>query len=161
MAVLAGFNTLALLGSAFIFYCIGLVLYRLILSLLSKFPGPKFAAATLWYEFYYEVVKRGQLTFKIQEWHRKFGISLSPHRHNTISDNIKAQSSASILMRFTSTIPNSIQFSSRHPAFVTKMNSTLPNSGPRSQHLALWHTTFIVCADNHSILSSRKLLLFD
>jgi len=54
-------------------YCIAGVIYRLYLSPLAKFPGPKLAAATLWYEAYYDVVKKGQYTFKIKELHKKYG----------------------------------------------------------------------------------------
>lgn len=41
---------------------------------LSKFPGPKFAALTLWNEFYWDVVKRGQFIWKIDEMHRRYGL---------------------------------------------------------------------------------------
>ncbi|KAG0647531.1 Cytochrome P450 monooxygenase [Hyphodiscus hymeniophilus] len=58
---------------AWISYLFGLVFYRLYLSPLSKFPGPKFAAASKWYEFYFDVVLRGQFTFQIQRMHRKYG----------------------------------------------------------------------------------------
>jgi ornithine cyclodeaminase/alanine dehydrogenase-like protein (mu-crystallin family) len=34
---------------------------------LAKFPGPKLAAATLWYEFYYDVILKGRYSFKIKE----------------------------------------------------------------------------------------------
>ncbi|KAI0866422.1 putative cytochrome P450 [Xylaria cubensis] len=54
-------------------YLIGLVYYRLYLSPLAKFPGPKLAAISKWYEFYYDVVKRGQFTFQIQKLHKKYG----------------------------------------------------------------------------------------
>ncbi|KAF4627847.1 hypothetical protein G7Y89_g10304 [Cudoniella acicularis] len=53
-------------------YSSALVFYRLYLSPLSKFPGSKLAAATLWYEFYYENIQRGQFSFKIHEWHKKY-----------------------------------------------------------------------------------------
>lgn len=46
---------------------------RLFLSPISRFPGPKLAALTRWYEFYYEVVQKGQYTFHIQELHKKYG----------------------------------------------------------------------------------------
>jgi hypothetical protein len=62
------------IGIAFcIAYCVSLLVYRLYLSPLAKFPGPKLAAATLWYEFYYDVVKRGRYTWKIGEMHKKYG----------------------------------------------------------------------------------------
>ena len=54
-------------------YLIWLTLFRLYLSPIARFPGPKLAALTRWYEFYYGIVLKGQLTFHIQELHRKYG----------------------------------------------------------------------------------------
>lgn len=54
-------------------YLVGLGFYRLYLSPLAKFPGPKLAALTKWYEFYYDVVAQGQFTFQIQKLHKKYG----------------------------------------------------------------------------------------
>lgn len=59
---------------AYVLYLVGLVVYRLYLSPLARFPGPKLAAASKWYEFYYDVVKRGQFTFQIQRMHEKYGM---------------------------------------------------------------------------------------
>jgi hypothetical protein len=67
-------NILLLGAGAIILYCLVLVFYRLALSPLARFPGPKLTAATLWYEFYYEVIKRGQFTFKVREWHEQYGL---------------------------------------------------------------------------------------
>lgn len=61
-----------LAGIAFL-YLAGIIVYRLYFSPLAKFPGPKLAAATLLYEFYYDVICRGQYTFKIKELHEKYG----------------------------------------------------------------------------------------
>lgn len=61
-----------------ILYGLLLVIYRLCFSLLPKFPGPKLAAATYWYEFYYDVWLWGQYTFKIIELHKKYGPSEFP-----------------------------------------------------------------------------------
>lgn len=61
---------------AVLLYTVVLVIYRLYFSPLAKFPGPKLAAATLWYEFYYDIIKTGQYTFKIRELHAKYGEAL-------------------------------------------------------------------------------------
>lgn len=55
-------------------------LWRLYLSPIAHIPGPKLAALTLWYEFYYDVVLGGQYTFKIIELHKQYGpiIRISP-----------------------------------------------------------------------------------
>lgn len=63
-------------ASACFVYTIGLVVYRLWLSPLAKFPGPKLAAATLWYEFYYDALCHGKYTFEIMKMHEKYGL---PH----------------------------------------------------------------------------------
>ena len=55
-------------------YLISIALYRVYFSPLAKFPGPKLAALTLWYEFYYDVVKRGRYTWKIGELHQQYGM---------------------------------------------------------------------------------------
>ena len=54
-------------------YLIGLAFYRLYVNPLARFPGPKLAAVTKWYEFYYDVVAQGQFTFQIQKLHKIYG----------------------------------------------------------------------------------------
>jgi hypothetical protein len=56
-----------------ILYQSSLAIYRLFLHPLSKFPGPRLAAATYWYEFYYDVSKQGVYLWKIKELHKKYG----------------------------------------------------------------------------------------
>ncbi|RPA91823.1 cytochrome P450 [Choiromyces venosus 120613-1] len=66
---------------AWLVYRIGIVFYRLYLDPLSKFPGPKLAAATSLYEMYYDIVEGGTLVWKMDELHRKYGpiVRISPH----------------------------------------------------------------------------------
>ena len=54
-------------------YCVVGVIYRLFFHPLAKFPGPRLAAATQWYEFYYDCIQFGQYTFKIARLHEKYG----------------------------------------------------------------------------------------
>ena len=46
---------------------------RLYLHPLAHIPGPKLAALTWWYEFYYDGIKPGQYVFRIQEMHQRYG----------------------------------------------------------------------------------------
>lgn len=62
----------AVIGAVVAYYGT-LVFYRLFLHPLSRFPGPKLAAISRWYEAYYDVVLGGQYTVKIAELHRKYG----------------------------------------------------------------------------------------
>lgn len=57
-------------------YVLGLIFHRLFISPLSKFPGPKLAAITSWYELYYDVAKQGQFLWEIERMHDKYGTSL-------------------------------------------------------------------------------------
>ena len=49
---------------------------RLFFTNLAHIPGPRLAALTSWYEFYYDVVKPGQYVWKIKELHAEYG---KPH----------------------------------------------------------------------------------
>lgn len=49
--------------------------HRLFFHPLSHIPGPRLAALTWWYEFYYDGIKQGRYVFKIQELHKQYGAS--------------------------------------------------------------------------------------
>jgi hypothetical protein len=55
-------------------YVLGLVFYRLYLCPISKFPGPKIAAVTWWYELYYDVIHKGKYIYQIEKMHDKYGM---------------------------------------------------------------------------------------
>jgi len=66
-------TTALLLGAGGLLYLVVGGIRRVFFSPLSKFPGSKWAALTLWNEFYWDVVKRGTFIWKIQEMHEKYG----------------------------------------------------------------------------------------
>jgi hypothetical protein len=62
-----------LLGSA-VAYNLVMVIYRLYFHKLSRFPGPRLAAATGLYEFYFSTWGPGIFENEIDNMHRKFGM---------------------------------------------------------------------------------------
>ena len=61
-----------------IFVAVGsaaLAIYRLCFSplALAGVPGPKIAAITAWYEFYWDCVQQGRYFFKIEQMHQEYG----------------------------------------------------------------------------------------
>jgi hypothetical protein len=59
--------------TAIITYPIWLAFHRLYFSPLADFPGPKLAAATRWYEFYFDWWLGGKYIFEIERLHKNYG----------------------------------------------------------------------------------------
>jgi hypothetical protein len=74
MELLASSSALGVVAlSAFAYVLYGVV-YRLWFHPLAKFPGPKLAALTTWYEGYYDYVRyHGRFTFQLASLHEKYG----------------------------------------------------------------------------------------
>ncbi|KHN98727.1 Cytochrome P450 [Metarhizium album ARSEF 1941] len=66
-------QTLAVVFVIWLGYATVLAVQRLWLSPIAHIPGPKLAALTQYYEFYYDIVLGGQYTFKIMELHQTYG----------------------------------------------------------------------------------------
>ena len=52
---------------------VSVAFYRLFFHPLARFPGPKLAALTRYYEGYWDLYHNGQYTFKIAELHKRYG----------------------------------------------------------------------------------------
>jgi hypothetical protein len=128
------YSNLAIVGLfSFITYSIGLVVYRLYFHPLRNFPGSKICAATLWYDFYYDCVRRGTLIWQIEKLHKQYGKAkyfflLTPVGQDSYPDLFnaatnqqhQAPSSASAQMSCTSKIAHSTTRSTHpHHASVT------------------------------------------
>lgn len=70
MAVLQIFLTTVLLAALL---TIGGAIRRLFFHPLAHIPGPRLAALTWWYEFYFDAIRPGRYVFKIQELHKRYG----------------------------------------------------------------------------------------
>ncbi|ORY58843.1 putative cytochrome P450 [Pseudomassariella vexata] len=66
-------SVIDLLAVMTVLYLLLLAVYRLYFSPSARFPGPRLAALSFWYEFYYDVWKEGQYTWKIRELHQEYG----------------------------------------------------------------------------------------
>lgn len=63
----------SILALAVAIYFLGSILHHLCLSPIAGFPGPKIAAATGWYEFYYEYFVNGTYYLEIEKMHQIYG----------------------------------------------------------------------------------------
>lgn len=82
MAVLQILLTTVLLAALL---TIGGAIRRLFLHPLAHIPGPRLAALTWWYEFYFDAIQPGQYVFKIQELHKQYGIGAqSTHAQHVV-----------------------------------------------------------------------------
>lgn len=73
ISALAGLQLVAIVLALWLGYCTTLAVYRVSLHPLAKFPGPKLAALTYWYEFYFDAVLLGRYSHEIVRLHEIYG----------------------------------------------------------------------------------------
>lgn len=100
-----------------------LVVYRLYFSPLAGFPGSKLAAATGWYEFYYDFVYNGHYVFEIERMHEKYGTSYNL----SIEMHVALIASAGPIIRV-----NPVEISIHDPTFYNEVYVT--ESKRRTEH---------------------------
>jgi hypothetical protein len=99
--------TVGIIGSFIYLFCLSI--YRLYFSPVARFPGPKLAAASFWYEFYYDVYLGGQYGFKINELHDQYGNSFLDHPYTMVL-TIEDLSSESTHTNYTFAIRTSTRY---------------------------------------------------
>ena len=64
--------SVSLAATAIVVLVISILVYRLLFHPLARFPGPRLAALTYCYEYYYDIAKNGY-TFKLKALHQRYG----------------------------------------------------------------------------------------
>ncbi|KAL8814597.1 MAG: hypothetical protein Q9223_006192 [Gallowayella weberi] len=66
---------------AFAAYLVVLGVYRIYFHPIARFPGPKLAALTTWYQGYYDLWLKGQYFVRVEEMHAQYGpvVRINPH----------------------------------------------------------------------------------
>lgn len=79
MALHASFSALGVVALSAVAYVLYTAAYRLWFHPLAKFPGPKLAALTTWYEGYYDCLRyKGRFTFQLEALHKRYGNTHAP-----------------------------------------------------------------------------------
>jgi hypothetical protein len=74
-----------ILSELYLMYIVCVGIYRLYFSPYAKFPGPKLAALTYGYMFYYDALGvKGQYIYKIQQLHEEYSTPTPPSPENPV-----------------------------------------------------------------------------
>ena len=89
-------------------YAATVAIWRLYFSPIAQFPGPKLAALTYWYEFYFDCIQRSTYPWEINRMHKVYGMRISHlnFRYYPSTNNSKAQLYGSTLTSSMSKIPS-------------------------------------------------------
>ncbi|RDW58461.1 hypothetical protein BP5796_12391 [Coleophoma crateriformis] len=81
IALFRTYPTVASLSILLVSYVALGTIKRLYFSPISHFPGPKLAAITFWYQYYFNHILRGKYTYEIERLHREYGpiVRINPH----------------------------------------------------------------------------------
>ena len=78
------------IGAFFFAYLVLLAVYtvvtRLYLSPLAKVPGPKLAALSYLYEWYYDIIQQGRFPFKVRSLHEQYGMRIALSKKEVLAE---------------------------------------------------------------------------
>jgi hypothetical protein len=105
------------------------MVYHLYFHPLAKFPGPKLAAATFLYEFYYDVVKSGMYIWEIERMHERYGKYKESIERSTIYIRSSTSIQNTMAHQLTTNRPNR----PHQPPRITHQRLSLLRRDPRRQ----------------------------
>lgn len=134
---------------------IGNAIYRLYFHPLSKFPGPRLAALTTWYEGYYDIVHRGRYLWEMEKMHKAYGEWRSKpiFTPGTLADRgcdavIQVQSSALAPTSYTSSIRRGTTLYTTCPTDSTNTSTSTACSAYPRRHFRASGPMYTSCAAN-------------
>lgn len=78
MSLVSVLETAGLITILGVVFATALAIYRITWHPLAKFPGPKLAAVTGWYETYYDCFLLGKFSNHLDEMHSRYGRPCQP-----------------------------------------------------------------------------------
>jgi hypothetical protein len=73
MSLVSVLETAGLMTVSGVIFAAALAIYRITWHPLAKYPGPRLAAMTGWYETYYDCFLLGKFSNHLDEMHRRYG----------------------------------------------------------------------------------------
>ena len=134
--LLLDYLRLSYVAAAVVLYCFIVIGYRLTFHPLAGFPGPKLAASSLLYEYYYDGICWGRFWVKLQELHKQYGTA--------------TRSSTACSYPSTDTAQDRLSQSTQ-----TSCISTTPNTIPPCLGMLIWRKTH-ECIDPWVSISISK-----
>lgn len=160
-------SLLTVFGSTLLLYFLGLITYRLFFCPLAKFPGPKLAGATYWYEVYFDLFANGgeggQLTRHIKRLHDQYGpiVRITPGELHL--DDPDYHSEVYCASTTSRPMDKSLKFKYRFgipdATFTPRMLSNTENDVLHLTHFSLSNVSE-ACITNYPKLPSESLIVW-
>ncbi|MCJ1374965.1 hypothetical protein MMC20_006198 [Loxospora ochrophaea] len=112
---------LQMIALGVILYVVHILVYRLYLSPIVKFPGSKLAASSYWFEFYHDVIRRGEYVWEIRKMHEQYGpvIRVSPYELHVSDPAFAPQLYPQVTKNVEKYARSATMFGTTEPAFAT------------------------------------------
>ncbi|KAJ5924003.1 hypothetical protein N7466_008190 [Penicillium verhagenii] len=143
-----------LLLCAPLLYAFLLIIYRLYFHPISKFPGPKLAAITSLYAFYFNAIKGGRYIWEIEKMHAKYGMDEADSRRKIGFKLTRENSNKGPIVRVD---PHELHIADPH--FYSEIYAPKQrDKDPRFTRIGGLETSMLMTID-HKLHASRRAIL--